>query len=133
MHYLTDVLKKYAVFSGRARRKEYWMFMLANIVVGVVIGLLGAATAGPDGAPSTIATIVLWVYSIAILLPSLAVTVRRLHDTDRSGWWILISLIPLIGAIVLIIFYVTDGTKGPNRFGADPKAPTVAPAMGNVQ
>jgi uncharacterized membrane protein YhaH (DUF805 family) len=105
---------KYVTFSGRARRAEYWWFILASILVSIVLGiidaLLGLGEIGLLGG--------LW--SLGVFLPSLAVGARRLHDTDRSAWWLLITLLPLIGWIVLIVFFSTRGTAGPNRFGADP-------------
>jgi uncharacterized membrane protein YhaH (DUF805 family) len=112
--------RKYADFQGRARRAEYWWFVLFAIIGTVVAllvdALLGAAlTGGGMGLPVFQAA-----FSLGIFLPSLAVAIRRLHDTDRSGWWYLIVLVPLIGFIVLIIFFVQRGTEGPNRFGPDP-------------
>lgn len=105
----------YVTFSGRARRAEYWWFILATILVslvlGVIDGLLGLG--GEFGLLSNI-------WSLAVFLPSLAAGARRLHDTDRSAWWLLIMLLPLIGVIVLIVFFAQKGTDGPNRFGADP-------------
>lgn len=122
MNWYLEVLKKYAVFSGRARRKEYWFFVLFNIIVGIILsvidGALGLNIIEQEGAN------IGWLYSIyslAVLLPGLAVSIRRLHDTDRSGWWILIALIPIIGAIVLLIFMVLDSQPGSNRFGPNPK------------
>lgn len=115
-------LKRYAEFTGRSRRKEYWMFVLLaiglNIIAAVLDSLLGSRM-GNLG-------IVAMLLALVLLVPSIAVGVRRLHDTDKSGWWLLIALIPFIGAIVLIVFYATDGTKGPNRFGEDPKAENLA-------
>ena len=112
--YYVSVLKNYANFKGRARRKEYWMFVLCNFIIGIVFGLL------------TTVVPVLWVlsliYSLAILIPGLAVAVRRLHDTSRSGLWILISLVPLIGGIWLLVLMFLDGTAGDNKWGPDPKA-----------
>lgn len=113
MHWYLDVLKKYAVFSGRARRKEYWMFCLFNLIIGFVIGFIGAFIDGNG--------IIALAYNLAILLPSIAVSVRRLHDTDRSGWWMLIGLIPIVGPLVLIFFMIQEGTASANRFGANPK------------
>jgi uncharacterized membrane protein YhaH (DUF805 family) len=112
-------LKKYAVFGGRSRRKEYWYFVLFTITVGVVLAgidvLLGTFSFAQNiGLLSAI-------YSLAVLIPSLAVTVRRLHDIDRTGWWIFINLIPLIGTMVLLVFAVTDGTPGSNRYDPNPK------------
>ncbi len=126
------VTKNYANFQGRARRKEYWGFtlfyMIFYILLEIVLGLAFGVSAGVSGSEdvalggSVVATLILLVISLGLLIPSIAVAVRRLHDTDRSGWWMLIGLIPLIGAIVLFVFFCLDGTKGDNRFGADPKA-----------
>ena len=104
MNYYTDAIKKYATFSGRARRKEYWMFVLINFIITWVIGIIEKAiglTFTVSGAEIGIITL---IYSLFILIPSLALTARRLHDTDRSGWWILISLIPVVGSIILFVF-----------------------------
>lgn len=119
------VLSKYATFSGRARRKEYWQFVLIHLIAGVIGGVLMSIV--PDLAgPLTI----LWmVYALAVFIPNLALSVRRLHDTDRSGWWLLIALVPFIGGIVVLVFYCLPGTVGANKFGEDPKqGGGVAPA-----
>ena len=120
MNYYIDVLKKYAVFNGRARRAEYWFFALFNIIIAIGLGILDAVIFGvaTDGAATGLLGL---VYNLAIFLPSIAVSIRRLHDTDRSGWWLLIALVPVIGAIVLLVFMVLEGTQGENRFGEDPK------------
>lgn len=114
MNWYLAVLKNYVGFSGRARRKEYWMFTLFNIIIalllGVVDGLLG--TGGIIGG----------IYTLAILLPAIAVSIRRLHDTGRAGWWFLLILIPLIGPLVLLVFMVFEGNSGDNTYGSDPKA-----------
>ncbi len=124
MHWYIDVLKKYAVFEGRARRKEYWLFFLFSVVIVTILTVIDEfmglkfELGGEDlGFLSTL-------YYLGIAIPYLAVIVRRLHDTNRSGWWILISLIPLIGGIILLVFTIIGGTKGDNRFGPDPKAET---------
>jgi uncharacterized membrane protein YhaH (DUF805 family) len=128
MEWMLMPLRRYADFSGRSRRKEYWMFVLFNLLLSLLVWGLLAATfvAGmSETAMTTVMTPVFILYglvALALVIPGLAVTVRRLHDTDRSGWTILLGLIPLIGAIVLLVFYCTEGTQGPNRFGADPKA-----------
>lgn len=119
MNWYLDVLKKYATFSGRARRKEYWMFSLFNVIFAFVCGFL-------DGLLGFISYetglgILGSLYILATFLPSLAVLVRRLHDTDRSGWWVLIGIIPLIGPIVLLVFACLDSKVGENRFGPNPK------------
>lgn len=115
MNWYISVLKQYAVFSGRARRTEYWMFVLCNVIVMLLLGMVDKLIGGDNELISSI-------YSLAVLLPSLAVAARRLHDTDRSAWWLLLGLIPIIGTLVLIYFMVCNGQKGPNRFGDDPKA-----------
>jgi uncharacterized membrane protein YhaH (DUF805 family) len=109
------VLSKYAVFAGRSRRMEYWMYVLISAAVVLVLGLVNVAM-GAD-VPAIPA-----VYTLSVLLPSLAVTVRRLHDTGRSGWWFLILLVPIVGAIVLLVFMATPGDEMANRFGANSKA-----------
>ncbi|WP_425221136.1 DUF805 domain-containing protein [Pseudomonas sp.] len=119
MEWYTAVLKKYVEFQGRARRKEYWMFILfnilASIICGVIDGILGIMLLVP-------------LYSLAVLLPSIAVCIRRLHDTNRSGWWILISLVPFVGSIILLIFLCIEGDAGDNRFGPNPKLVDAQPA-----
>lgn len=126
-HYM-GVLRKYAVFEGRASRSEYWYFTLMNVIIGFVLGLIGSILTLEEvtGALSVI-------YMLAVIIPSLAVSIRRLHDTDRSGWWLLIGLIPLIGPIVLLVFFVLDSTPGDNRFGQNPKGvPAAAPQPTNT-
>lgn len=115
MNWYISVLKQYAVFRGRARRTEYWMFVLCNVIVMLLLSMVDKLIGGDK-------EFISGIYSLAVLLPSLAVTVRRLHDTDRSGWWLLIGLIPIIGTLVLIYFMASNGQQGPNRFGDDPKA-----------
>jgi len=120
-------LRRYADFAGRSRRREYWMFALMNIVIWSIILLLGLWGAeerlfSSEEELSLYFILTGGLYSLVTLVPSLAVTVRRLHDTDKSGWMILLSLIPIIGGLILLVFYVTEGTEGPNRFGLDPKA-----------
>jgi len=117
-----EALKKYAVFSGRSRRMEYWFFVLFNLIVAFVLALIDMLI-GTFSAVQNIG-LLSGIYSLAVLIPTLAVTVRRLHDIDRSGWWILINLIPLIGSIVLLVFSLLPGTPGSNRFGPDPKGAT---------
>ena len=119
MSWYLEALKKYAVFSGRSRRKEYWYFILFNIIVGIVLGILDSLLGTFNASTNT--GLFSSIYSLAVLIPSIAVAVRRLHDTDRSGWWILIGLVPLIGIIVLIVFFVQDSTPGTNSFGPNPK------------
>ncbi|WP_404367983.1 DUF805 domain-containing protein [Sphingomonas sp. MMS24-J45] len=165
MEWMILPLKRYAEFSGRSRRKEYWMWILflilANIVLSfldAVLGLGGSATTTTSSAPGAIGAagnlrggLLSSIFSLAVLLPNITVAVRRLHDTDRSGWWILLPIAPallavaalvsgavaasassmifagvaflgvFICAILLLVWYCTDGTRGPNRFGDDPK------------
>ncbi len=108
MNYYFDVLRKYAVFSGRASRKEYWMFFFINVIIGMILWIIGFALH---------ALVLSWLYALALLVPGVAVGVRRLHDIDRSGWWYLIGLVPLIGVIVLVVFFATESQPGRNRFG----------------
>ncbi|MEA1921891.1 MAG: DUF805 domain-containing protein [Pseudomonadota bacterium] len=116
MEWYIEVLKKYAVFSGRARRKEYWMFFLFNVIITFVLGIIEWLL-GSSGILGTL-------YSLAILVPSIAVSIRRLHDTGRSGWWLLIGIIPFIGAIVLFIFMIQEGKDDENVYGSNPKLAT---------
>ncbi|MFF3246196.1 DUF805 domain-containing protein [Streptomyces sp. NPDC002870] len=113
MHWYVDVLKKYAVFSGRARRQEYWMFILFSVIVSIVLTIIDTVA----GTSPVIASI----YSLAVFLPSLGVAVRRLHDTDRSGWWLLIALVPFVGAIILLVFLASEGKPHENSHGPNPK------------
>src|SRR5689334_13817971 len=114
MEWYTKVLKNYAGFSGRARRTEYWMFTLFNIIIGGVLYAIYAATG------SSIFMILYVLYFVAVFVPSLAVGVRRLHDTNRTGWWLLLGFVPFIGGIVLIVFCALEGDRGANQYGEDP-------------
>ncbi len=116
MEWYINVLKKYAAFSGRARRKEYWYFVLINFIIGILIGLLTLLPAGEK-----IFGIIFIGYSLAVLIPGLAVSVRRLHDTNHSGYSLFLLLIPLAGTIILIMYLVEDGTPGENTYGLNPK------------
>lgn len=122
MSWYLQALKKYAVFSGRSRRMEYWYFVLFNIIVSIVLGVIDGLL-GTSGSYAG-AGLLSGIYGLAVLIPSLAVTVRRLHDIDRSGWWILIALVPLIGVIVLLVFALLEGTPGDNQYGPNPKGAT---------
>lgn len=129
MNWYLEVLQKYAVFSGRARRKEYWFFVLFNTLISMGLVAVELVAGIADKMLSVGVSLLLVLYALAVLLPSLAVSVRRLHDTGRSGWWYLLSLIPLIGQIILIVFLATDSTAGANQYGPNPKeTPTPAPA-----
>ena len=122
MSWYLGALKKYAVFSGRARRMEYWYFVLFNVIVAFVLAMIDALLGTTTGVSSF--GLLSGLYSLAVLIPTLAVLVRRLHDIDRTGWWILINLIPLVGTIVLLVFALTPGTPGSNQYGPDPKQAT---------
>lgn len=127
--------RRYADFSGRSQRMEYWMFTLFSAIVALVlVMLMFAGLGGVDattGEPTmgmlgyvSIALLVIW--GLGSVVPSIAVTVRRFHDQDKSGWFYLLGFIPYIGGIVMIVFMCLDGTRGPNRFGPDPKDPHAA-------
>ncbi|CAB3768266.1 membrane protein [Burkholderia sp. MSh2] len=113
------VLNKYATFEGRARRAEYWYFALLSCILSIVGQVIGAV--GRDAGVITLLLLgVIFLISLALIIPGIAVSVRRLHDTGRSGWFLLIGLIPIIGGILLLVWMCSRGTEGPNRFGADP-------------
>ena len=117
MNYYLEVWKKFAQFDGRARRSEYWYFFLFNFIVAFVLALIDVFILGGSESGFLPLTI---LYSLAVIIPGLAVTIRRLHDIDRSGWWLLINFIPF-GGIVLLIFYFMDSTPGDNEYGPNPK------------
>ncbi len=127
MEWMLMPLKRYADFSGRSRRKEYWMFILFVVLVTValslvlpIIGLSGGEEGSLFGAGGAVLIILLLFY-LALLIPSIAVQVRRFHDQDKSGWFVLLNLIPYIGGIIVLVFMCLEGTRGPNRYGPDPK------------
>ncbi len=119
MDWYIKALRNYIGFGGRARRKEYWMFILVNLVLSVVLGILdnmlGLHISKDKGVLTT-------VYGVFIFLPYWAVQFRRLHDTDRSAWWLLLLLIPIVGWLIILAFNCQNGTPGANKFGSDPKA-----------
>jgi len=119
MNWYIEVLKKYTEFSGRARRKEYWYFALINIIVTIILTMVDSAMGTLN--ELTGYGVLNTVYSLAVLLPAIGVGIRRLHDIGKSGWWLLIGFIPLVGAIVLIIFFVKDSQPGENLYGPNPK------------
>ena len=114
-------LNKYATFSGRAQRSEYWYFFLFMVVANIVASVLDSVIFGDIPVLYLVAT-------LALLVPSIAAGVRRLHDTDKSGWWLLLGLVPLVGAIALIVFFCQRGTVGTNQFGPDPLQTSIANA-----
>ena len=111
---VTKALTDYAVFTGRSPRSEYWWFALFNILTLTAVSLVGALLHDHG--------ILYTLGSLALLLPSLALAVRRMHDLDRSGWWLLVGFVPVIGTILLLVWFCTRGTGGPNQFGQDPFA-----------
>jgi uncharacterized membrane protein YhaH (DUF805 family) len=118
MDWFVTVLKRYALFSGRASRPEYWYFMLISLIPGVLLAFI-------DGILGTISSrtgigLLSGLYALALFAPGLAVTVRRLHDCDRRGWWCLFGLTPLVGPLMLLVLMALRGTAGPNRFGSGP-------------
>jgi len=117
MNWYIAVFKKAFEFKGRSCRAEYWYFFLFNIIAGIVLAIvdsiIGTGHIGQSGLLSSI-------YTLIALIPGIAVSIRRMHDTDRSGWWVLLPLIPLIGFIVFLIFAAQRGTAGNNRFGPSP-------------
>lgn len=121
-------LKRYADFSGRSRRREYWFFALLIFLVTIVLtfvtgagGILMDPTSVAAGAGLGASVIILLLFCLAIFIPALAVQVRRFHDQDKSGWFVLLNLIPYIGGLIVLVFMCIEGTRGPNRFGSDPK------------
>ncbi len=136
MNEFITCFKKYAVFKGRARRREYWMFYLFSIISAIIITVLDLFI-GIKVGEYGILTI---IFGLILFIPTLSVAVRRLHDVDKSGWMMFISLIPIIGGIWLLILFVTSGTIGDNKYGSDPKMvqlgitsdiPVVAPEVTN--
>lgn len=115
IEYYLDAFRNYANFEGRARRSEYWFFVLFNIVVSLLLFILVILI-------PYLGIIAYFIYTLGIIIPNLALIVRRLHDTNRSGWSFLFTLIPLLGGIIVFIFMVEEGTHGPNRYGPDPKS-----------
>lgn len=122
MNWYVDVLRKYAVFSGRARRKEYWFFVLFNLLIVAGLTLVDMFVGTYD--PIREIGLLSGLYGIGVILPSVAVGARRLHDSGRTAWWLLIGLVPVIGAIVLLIFFVLDSQLGDNEYGPNPKGLT---------
>ena len=121
MSWYITVLKKYALFSGRAQRAEYWMFLLFNMIAIIIFSIIDSVLV-LEIVPGV--GILYVVYTLAVLIPSLAVSVRRLHDTARSGWFFLIGFIPIVGAVWLLVLFVLDGTPGENQYGPNPKVAT---------
>ena len=112
MNWYIQAIKNYFDFSGRARRKEYWMFSIISAVITLLLSIIDSLIG---------IQLLTSLYSLFVLIPNLSVSFRRIHDIDKSAWWFLISLIPVIGAIVLLIFSILPGTIGTNKYGDDPK------------
>ncbi|SCX98034.1 Uncharacterized membrane protein YhaH, DUF805 family [Novosphingobium aromaticivorans] len=131
MEWMLMPYRRYADFSGRSRRKEYWMFMLFSVIVTMVCVTLlvaggmsidenGESTPGPL---FWVGVVAMTVWGLGSIIPSIAVQVRRFHDQDKSGWMVLLGLIPYVGGLIVFIFMCLEGTRGPNRYGEDPKNP----------
>ena len=129
MEWMLMPLRRYVDFSGRSRRKEYWMFVLLILIVGVTLGLITGSfttTSDPENAFQAAtwssSSILLGLFYLAIFIPALAVQVRRFHDQDKTGWLVLLNFIPFIGGLIVLVFMCLEGTRGENRFGPDPKS-----------
>ncbi len=118
MNWYLEVLKKYALFSGRAGREEFWYFTLFSMLISTGLIVIDAVYGFRIGSGLSVLTL---FYSLGVLCPSIAVGIRRLHDTNRNGWWMLLYLLPFIGTLILIVFLATDGTPGQNSYGLSPK------------
>lgn len=118
-YYIDCITKKYVCFSGRARRKEYWMFTLFNFIAALIVGFIGGflSSATEVSAFAFLGTI----YNLAVLLPAMGVLIRRFHDIGKSGWWWLIGLVPFVGWIVILVFCCLDSQPGGNQYGPNPK------------
>ncbi|MWP49803.1 MULTISPECIES: DUF805 domain-containing protein [unclassified Gilliamella] len=119
--FISCIKQNYTNFNGRARRQEYWMFMLFSFLLNIALSIVSVILVSISTSLVSVTNIISFVVWAALFLPSLAVTVRRLHDTDRSGWWALVALVPFIGAIVLLVFACMDSTPGSNQYGENPK------------
>lgn len=117
MHWYVEVLRKYAIFNGRAHRSEFWYFFAFNVVIAVALAMIDAVIRKITGIALSPLEM---TYGLAVLVPGIAVSTRRLHDTNRSGWWLLLGLIPLVG-LVLFIFMLEEGMPSSNRYGPDPR------------
>ena len=132
MDWMLMPLRRYADFSGRSRRKEYWMFLLLQLILYAAVALVALVLFSADdgnggfGLFSGMGLILFLIIILALFIPTLAVTVRRVHDQDKSGWFVLLNFIPYIGGIIVFVFMCLEGTRGPNRFGDDPKGESSA-------
>ncbi len=122
MYWYLKCWKQYIDFQGRARRKEYWVFTLVNIIIYLLFYILSFSMMyDSSGILSLTTSIIFFLYTVATILPSIAVTMRRLHDTGRSGWWYLLNVIPLVGSICLLVLLCLDSEPGENQWGENPK------------
>ena len=119
MNWYLEAFKKYAFFQGRSGRKEYWIFVLFNIIVSMVLGYIDRLTG--TFVADTGFGILSAIYTLAVIVPGIAVSVRRLHDTGRSGWWFLVTIVPVIGFFVFLYFMVLDSDPGANKYAPPPK------------
>ncbi len=120
--------KRYADFTGRSRRAEYWLFTLLYVLVYLACVVV-VMTFGERSIAALLMAVVLSIFVLGSFVPALAVSFRRLHDINRTAWWMLIAFLPIIGGFVLLIFDIQDGTRGDNRFGADPKGRTASSVL----
>lgn len=118
-HWMVAPLRKYAHFGGRARRKEYWWFAVFTMLIAIPLAIGDVLILGFDNYAAYGGGPLLGLMGLALFLPSLGVSIRRLHDHDRSGWWLLVALLPIVGALVLLFWYCSRGTIGVNRYGPD--------------
>lgn len=133
MDWMLMPYRRYADFSGRSQRKEYWMFMLLFLIVyavGFTIMLGGGFGGDQPGPLFWVGGVLVGLFVIASFIPSIAVQVRRFHDQDKSGWFVLLNFVPYVGGIIVLVFMCIEGTRGPNRFGPDPKDPVGADVFG---
>lgn len=122
MNWFLDVIKnKYATFTGRARRQEFWMYFLVVAIIEIALSIIFSILGSIAGVFSIIGSFIIGLFGLVIIIPTLALWMRRLHDTGKSGWWLLISLIPVVGSIVLLIFALLDSQPGDNKYGPNPK------------
>lgn len=119
MNWYLEVLRKYAQFDGRSRRKEYWLFVLVNMVVSFLLTFIDRFTGTFD--PDIGLGLLSGIYALAVFIPAIAVACRRLHDTGRTAWWLLILVVPLIGWVVLVVFFVQDSQEEENQYGISSK------------
>ena len=121
LDWMTMALKRYSDFSGRSRRMEFWMFVVLNIIVNVIASVVDSIL-GMSGMVAGLYGPLTLLAMLVLLIPGIAVSIRRLHDQDKSGWFVLLAFIPILGGLVLLVFMFLEGTKGGNKFGPDPKA-----------